>query len=326
MRSLLSRELDTGLLVEINKPLIMTLDNSDKSVDAARSGLVARYPVFFFFLLSFVLTWGYFWLIWAPSGLPQSLIPLGGFGPAVSAFLVLAATSGKQGVLRLLRSIVHWRVGIQWYLLALLGLPILNFLAFLVVPGTLADLVGPNWRLPQVYLTEMGFSLTIGIAPLWEEIGWRGFGQPYLQRLHGPVLGTIILGVLWGVWHLPFFFGPLAQVGPNATFVSAGIALVEFSIGLTGLSVVMAWVLNNCGGSTLMAILLHAAFDSSGLAMVALFPSTSPYYLPVHYQTLGIAIVYSIAALVVIVRTRGDLSYKRYQHEVELPATSGTIS
>jgi len=314
------------LLVGINKWAIVAVDNSDMTADATRSGLLARYPVFFFFLLSFVLTWGYFWLIWAPLGLPQSLIALGGFGPAVSAFLMLAATSGKQGVLRLLRSIVHWRVGGRWYLMALVGLPILNFLAFLVVPGTLADFAGPNWRFPQVYLTELGLSVTIGVAPMWEEIGWRGFGQPYLQRQHGPVVGTLILGALWGVWHLPFFFGPLAQTGPDATFVSASIALVEFSIGLTGLSVVMAWVLNNCGGSTLMAILLHAAFDSSGLAMIALFPSTSPYYLPVHYQTLGIAIVYSVAALVVIVATRGDLSYKRYQREVELPVTSGITS
>jgi membrane protease YdiL (CAAX protease family) len=137
-----------------------------------------------------------------------------------------------------------------------------------------------------------------------------------MQRLHGPVVGTIILGALWGVWHLPFFFGPLAKAGPEATFISAGIALVEFSIGLTGLSVVMTWVLNNCRGSTLLAILLHAAFDSSGLALVALFPSTAPYYFPVHYQTLGIAIVFSIAALVLIVVTKGDLSYTRYQREV----------
>jgi CAAX protease family protein len=305
---------------------IVAADNNDMTADAARSGLLARYPLFFFFLLCFVLTWGYFWLIWAPLGLPHSLIALGGFGPAVSAFLMLAATSGKPGVLRLLRSIVHWRVGVRWYLMALVGLPILNFLAFLVIPGTLADFAGPNWRFPQVYLTEMGLSVTIGIAPMWEEIGWRGFGQPYLQRQHGPVVGTLILGALWGVWHLPFFFGPLAQTGPDATFIRASIALVEFSIGLTGLSVVMAWVLNNCGGSTLMAILLHAAFDSSGLAMIALFPSTPPHYLPVHYQTLGIAIVFSVAALVLIVVTRGDLSYKRYQREVELPVTSGITS
>jgi membrane protease YdiL (CAAX protease family) len=296
---------------------IVAADNNDMTADAAGPGLLARYPLFFFFLLCFVLTWGYFWLIWAPLGLPHSLIALGGFGPAVSAFLMLAATSGKPGVLRLLRSIVHWRVGVRWYLMALVGLPILNFLAFLVIPGTLADFAGPNWRFPQVYLTEMGLSVTIGIAPMWEEIGWRGFGQPYLQRLYSPVVGTLILGALWGVWHLPFFFGPLAQTGPDATFIRASIALVEFSIGLTGLSVVMAWVLNNCGGSTLMAILLHAAFDSSGLAMVALFPSTPPYYLPVHYQTLGIAIVFSVAAVVLIVATRGQLSYQRYRQQEE---------
>lgn len=288
---------------------------------AAREGLIARHPLAVFFLLAFLFTWGYFWLIWAPLGLPPSLIPLGGFGPAVSAFLVLALTSGKPGVLRLLRSMVHWRVGARWYLFALLGLPVLNLLAYLVVPGGLADIVAPDARLPLRYLREMAFSLTIGIAPFWEEVGWRGFGQPGMQRQKGPVAGSLILGALWGVWHLPFFFGPLAQTGPGATFISASVALVEFSIGLAGLSVVMAWVLNHCGGSTLLAILLHAAFDSSGLALVALFPSTSPYYLPVHYQTLGIAIVYSVAALVLIAATRGRLGYKR---DGEPPALAGT--
>jgi len=288
-----------------------TIDNRAKA-----GGPLAGHPLLLFFLSSFVLTWGYFWLIWAPLGLPASLIGLGGFGPAISAFLVLAVTSGTPGILSLLRSIVHWRVGVRWYLLALLGVPLLNLFAYLVVPGTLSDFVAPDSRLLRVYLSEMAMSLTIGIAPLWEEVGWRGFALPCIQRLYGPVRGTLILGALWGFWHLPFFFGPLAQTGPDSTWLSATIALVEFSIGLTGLSVVMTWILNNCGGSTLLAILIHAAFDSSGLALVALFPSTPPYYLPVHYQTLGIAIVFSIAALVLIVVTKGDLSYQRYQREV----------
>jgi hypothetical protein len=124
---------------------------------------------------------------------------------------------------------------------------------------------------------------------------------------------------------LPFFFGPLARTGPDTTFISASIALIEFSIGLTGLSIIMAWALNHCRGSTLLAILLHAAFDSSGLAMVTIFPSTPSYYLPVHYQTLGIAIVFSIAALVLIVVTRGDLGYQRYRREVESSATADTL-
>jgi membrane protease YdiL (CAAX protease family) len=306
------------------KDYMSTVDSDINGAEAAHNGLLTSYPLFLFFILSFVLTWGYFWLIWAPLRLPDSLIALGGFGPAASAFLVLALTSGKTGVLRLLRSIVQWRVGVSWYLVALLGLPVLNFLAFLVVPGVLADFVAPGLRLPWLYLSEIAICLTIGIAPVWEEVGWRGFAQPRIQRLYGPVVGSLILGALWGVWHLPFFFGPLARTGPETTFVSASIALVEFSIGLTGLSVVMAWVLNNCRGSTLMAILLHACFDSSGLAMVALFPSTPPYYLPIHYQTLGIAIVFSAAAVVLIIVTRGDLGYHRYQREVEA-ATSGTV-
>jgi membrane protease YdiL (CAAX protease family) len=278
--------------------------------------LFARYPLVLFFLLSFLLTWGYFWVIWAPLRLPDSFVALGGFGPAVSAFLVLAMTSGTPGVLHLLRSIVHWRVALRWYLVGLIGIPLLNLFAYLVVPGTFSDFVAPDSRLLQVYMSEMAISLTIGIAPVWEEIGWRGFALSRIQRLHGPVVGTLILGALWGFWHLPFFFGPLARTGPNSTWVSATIALVEFSIGLMGLSVVMTWILNNCGGSTLLAILIHAAFDSSGLALVAMFPSTPPYYLPVHYQTLGIAIVFSITALVLIAATRGDLSYQRYQRDV----------
>jgi uncharacterized protein len=289
-----------------------TVNDGIKGADAAREGFLARYPVVLFFLLSFVLTWGYFWLVFVPLHLPESLRALGGFGPAIAAFLVLAITSGEPAVLRLLRSMVQWRAGVRWYLLTLLGFPVLNFLAFLVIPGALSDFVAPDSRVLQRYLSEMAISLTIGVAPLWEEVGWRGFALPLIQRRHGPVVGTIILGALWGVWHLPFFFGPLAQTGPDATLLSATIALVEFSIGLIGLSVVMTWALNNCAGSTLLAILMHAAFDSSGLAFgVTLFPSTAPYYLPVHYQTLGIATIYGVVALILIVWTRGNLGYNR---------------
>src|SRR2546430_14893216 len=112
-----------------------TIDNRAKG-----GRLLARYPLLLFFLSSFVLTWGYFWLIWAPLRLSDALIALGGFGPAVSAFLVLAITSGTPGVLNLLRSIVHWRVGVRWDSLALLGVPLFYLFAFLVVPGTLSGI------------------------------------------------------------------------------------------------------------------------------------------------------------------------------------------
>jgi membrane protease YdiL (CAAX protease family) len=300
----------------------MTIDTEPS--DAVRVGLIARHPLVFFFLLSFVFTFGYLWLIVVPLNLPDPLKALATAGPPISAFLILAITSGKPGVLRLLRSYVHWRVGVRWYLVSLIGVQALMFLAYLVVPGALADFVAPDWSFVPFYLSEAGFTLFLAGGPLLEEGGWRGFALPRLQRLHGPLVGTIILGTLWSLWHGWIFVGPLAVTGPDATFVSVSIAFVLFTIGLIGLSIIMTWVLNNCGGSVLMAILLHWAFDM-GAAFVVFFPSTTPYYVPVSYQGMGIAIVFGIAALVVIVATRGQLSYQRYQREVELPTMSGTV-
>lgn len=293
------------------------------SRDKDDEATVARHPLVFFFLLAFVFTWGYFWLFLAPLKLPRTVFVLGGFGPAAAAFIVLALTSGTRGVLALLRSMVHWRAGLQWYLLLVVGLPILNLLAFLVVPGNLADFHAPGSHFVMLYLKEIAFSITIGVAPLWEEVGWRGFALPRLQRLCGPVVGSVILGVLWGVWHLPFFFGPFSQTRPDIGFLSQSAALAGFTIGLTGLSVLMTWVLNHCAGSTLMAILAHAAFDSSGLALAPCFPSTSPYYEPIHFQALGIAIVYTVTALILIVATRGRLGYRGERHQADAtPATA----
>jgi membrane protease YdiL (CAAX protease family) len=191
----------------------------------------------------------------------------------------------------------------------------LNLLAFLVIPGNFSDFHPPDSQFLVLYLKEIAFSVTLGVAPLWEEVGWRGFALPRLQRLYGPVVGTVILGLLWGVWHLPFFFGPFAQTRLDASFASRSVALVGFTIGLAGLSIIVTWVLNHCGSSTLIAILAHAAFDSSGVALFRLFPSTPPYYDPVHFQTLGIAIVYTVAALVVIVATHGRLGYPLNRHK-----------
>jgi hypothetical protein len=78
-----------------------------------------------------------------PLILPGPLLVLGAAGPTVAAFLVLALTSGTPGVLRLLRSMVQWRVGVQWYLVTLVGVPDLMLLSYLVVPRGLANFSRP---------------------------------------------------------------------------------------------------------------------------------------------------------------------------------------
>jgi membrane protease YdiL (CAAX protease family) len=87
-------------------------------------------------------------------------------------------------------------------------------------------------------VSEFAFILFLAGGPLLEEGGWRGFALPQMQRLHGPLVGTVILGELWISWHLPILVGPLAATRPDATLVSVSIAFVEFTIGLIGFSIV----------------------------------------------------------------------------------------
>ena len=289
---------------------------------APRQGVIARHPLVSFFLLAFLISWGW-WGLWQALQLPTPLIYVRTAGPTIAAFVVLAITLGRPGVLGLLRSYVHWRVGVRWYLLTLIGVPVLVFLSYVVVPGALADVVAPDWSFVPSYLGAFAFSVFLAGGPLLEEGGWRGFALPRLQRLSGPLVGTLILGVLWGLWHLPAYFGPLALTGPDATFLITGITFVEYLIGIIGFSFVMSWVFNNTGGSVLMAILLHAVLDAAP-AFAVLSPSTKTDFSPISL-TLGMAIVFGIAALVIIIATRGRLSYQRYEREVELPAASGTV-
>jgi membrane protease YdiL (CAAX protease family) len=214
-------------------------DTAAERPGAPREGLLARHQLVFFFVLACAFTWGYF-LLFLALQLPQKMILLGAAGPTVSALLILAITSGRPGVLRLLRSYVHWRVGVQWYLVAVIGVAVLMFLGYAVVPGALADFVAPGWSFVPLWLISFVRVLFFPPAgPLLEEGGWRGFALPRLQRLHGPLVGTLILGALWGLWHLQLFVGPLAMTSPDATFVSAVITFVLFTIGVTGISVIM---------------------------------------------------------------------------------------
>src|SRR5262245_39840951 len=242
----------------------MTTDTAAERPDAPRGGLLARHPLVFFFPLTFLLTWGWDMLSWALAlGPPRILNIVSASAPTVVAFLILALTSGKPGVLRLLRRYVRWRVGVQWYLVAVIGVALLVFLSMAVVPGVLAEFLAPDWSFVPFYLSSFVFVLFIPPGgPLLEEGGWRGFALPRLQRLYGPLVGTLILGALWSVWHLTLFVGPIAGSNPDDGFVSVGFAFVLFTIGEIGLSVIITWILNNCRGSVLMAVLAHGAQDT----------------------------------------------------------------
>ena len=269
----------------------------------------------------FALTFGISWLGWLPYILSQSgfgvlpvslsqfaLLPGAFLGPCLSGFLMTAATDGKLGIRRLLRRFILWRVGWQWYLFNIIVVPVSIFLGYLAIPGALAVLHNPFPQLFVVY--PLFLILEIFTSGLAEEPGWRGFALPRLQTRYGALLGTVILGVLWGCWHLPLF---LTAWGNGGSWLDA----VVFVVTTVGNAIMFTWVFNHTRGSLLMMILIHAAIDAYGSAMIdtRLFPLhwTLQYNIPA--QLLGFGVI----PLVLIIATRGRLGYRQTSSPEAMP-------
>jgi uncharacterized protein len=208
---------------------------------------------------------------------------------------------------------VLWRVGLRWYLFALIGIPVVMALGTVILPGGLAALlalVGPGYVL--TYLSTYVLVVILG-GPLFEEPGWRGFALPRLQPLHGPLVGTLILGLLWALWHLPEFLVPAwAEWSGGSSF----LAIIKFVVIAIAFAIVTTWVFNNTKGSVFMAILVHASIDTFSLPVGGL---GSP-------SAVGNSVLLSfgVLALVLVVLTRGRLGYERYRQEEPYLATAPT--
>jgi uncharacterized protein len=178
--------------------------------------LVARYPITAFLILAFACSWtSLIPLILSQGGfgilrleLPETMfIALATFvGLALPAFLVTATTDGRAGVLDLLGRSLRWRVGVQWYLIALLGTLVAVIVAALPFVGTLPlQMVARKWQL-LVTVFVPGVLVPFLLINLAEEVGWTGFLQSKLQERHGPVLASLMVAPPFALIHLPAYF------------------------------------------------------------------------------------------------------------------------
>jgi uncharacterized protein len=278
--------------------------------------LLARHPLVFFFVLAYAGTW-LFELPYVLSEYGAGLLPTRSpvllwtspvsvfMGPFLAAFVMTGATEGREGVRRLLRRFVLWRVGLRWYLFALLGIPVIAVLSVVVIPGVLGSFRGLSALAPLSLLGIFLYVLFLGGA-LGEEPGWRGFALPRLQSLHGPLVGSLILGPLWALWHLPLFLTPWNEL--------TAFNVVVFVLATTSFAIMYTWVFNNTKGSVLMAILIHASFNASVTGILApLFPAP----ILEDYGLLPLLGGFGAFAVVLVALTRGRLGYQHYQQEVE---------
>ena len=277
------------------------------------AALARRHPTAAFFLLAFGLSW----LGWTPYvlggtglgllpvtvpdvlGSPQivGLLPGAFLGPLTAAFVVTALVDGRAGLAHWGRRLVRFRVGWRWYAGVLLGVPAVLVGTTLLLPSAWGHVATPGVSLLAIYLPMLVLQfLTTAMA---EEPGWRDFALPRLQQHLGPVLGTVVLGALWGCWHLPLFltdWGGWPHVSP--------LAPVEFVAGCIPLSLVMTWVFNRTGQSLPLVMMLHAGINTTYSSVWGeIFPTLDVVRDPLHVQLVATTVV----ALVLLVVTRGRL-------------------
>ena len=212
----------------------------------------------------FVLAFAFTWTLWLPavleargliSPLPVPAQAIGAFGPLVAAAVVTAQEGGRAGLHSLLRRIVRWRVAPVWYGVALLG-PLALTLGSMALhvalggqPPGLGALIG---ALPMVLIIFVYMMIFVALG---EEVGWRGYALPALQARYSALLSSVILGVMWVLWHLPLFFNPDTFYG-NLSFGLWLAYLLPFTILIT-------WVFNCTGGSVLLVMCFHAAMNAT---------------------------------------------------------------
>jgi membrane protease YdiL (CAAX protease family) len=228
-----------------------------------------------FFVLAFGMAWSIWFVMRAAAIQPilgpnfstspgYLLLMVGAAGPTWAALLVSSLAPGHADRSALARRLLRWRVGVGWYLIAL-GLPLLLALMTAVCYTLAGGLgfaglqVGPLVGLaPQLLWT-----LVLG-GPLEEELGWRGFAFPLLRAKTNAVVSSLIIGVLWGLWHLPLFLLPGTSQYVLVTQHPLGILwFVGFVVQTTALSVLFGWLVTRTNESVPIAMVFHTAANTA---------------------------------------------------------------
>ena len=228
-------------------------------------------PLLTYFVLCFVLTWTLAGLgivapelaerIFGPPGVTNPSFYLAVYVPSVVGILLTAFYDGTAGLKALLRRLDPRRGGV--WVLVTIGL----FIAMGAAGGWIGSLFGapaPQWSLRQAPMI-LATGLLLDPGGLGEEFGWRGFALPRLLDRFNPLVASLVLGFIWGIWHLPAFYLP--------TLPQSQFNFPIFVVSTIGLAIIMTWLALKSGQNLLVAITAHLMMNHvSAITGVALGP------------------------------------------------------
>ena len=241
-----------------------------------------RHPVPAYFVLAYALSWA----CWIPLAIAKTwgsfpyivFAILGNGMPSLLGIALTALVSGKNGLKELFGRLGRAHAPLIWYAVVLLLIPALR-LAAAGIPALLG--------LATITVAFSGVTVLSGLgAALLEELGWRGFALPRMQARRPAFTASLLLGALWGAWHLPL------RIAQGVPLTAAGLAAFFFSVLLiTAWAVLFTWVYNNTNGSLFLMVVLHAVAD---IAVSAIQPGNwigSALWLILTWATVALVVV-----------------------------------
>lgn len=238
-----------------------------------------------FLALSYAIAWAAFIAVarWVPADTAAgyALVLFGAYSPGVVALFLTARTGGSRGLRALLRRIVIADVPVRLYVVALSYIAIVKLTAA-ILHRLLAD-AWPTFGAGPVALIPFAIAFSTPFQA-GEEIGWRGFALPRLADRFGLRIASVLLGVIWAIWHLPQFY-----IGAADTHHQS---FIMWAPQVVALSVAFAWLYGKSGGSLLLVMLMHSAINNSKdivVSAAAIPPGVfSPNAPLIAWLTLGV--------------------------------------